>query len=214
MGEHITRADRTVTTGKLALEAGLSPSHERASHLKMKSMHPSFDEVNSRVDQLISDASTVARLIAAIMPIFPIQKFDRPGPIPKLARLSPKGLLEHNLEQDQGVFKCLHCLKLFQGAQGDLPLLGCTGTPNALRHLMRPELQHRISCVRVRDPPRSLYFCTECGAWAEKRCVNLAQKCSGPAPLGSAGHAALNKIREGRNPPVPQIQCTQGGFQA
>ena len=89
-------------------------------------MHPSFDGVASKVDQLISGVSTVARSIATIIPLFLVRKFDRPPPRPKEAEIGAKHLGDHSWEFDSGIASlgCSYCFQVQEGPRDTLPMLG------------------------------------------------------------------------------------------
>ena len=94
--------------------------------------------------------------------------------------------------------------RIHEGQQfgSNLPATGCTGLPPMMRRLRGRPFGHRIQCADIDLPGRArqLYFCVRCGAWAMRRCVNLASVCRGAALPGSAGHTALQRIRAGRHP--------------
>ena len=75
----------------------------------------------------------------------------------------------------------------------------CTGSPKLLKSISRQNfLGHRIQCCDIDGG--QLFFCVVCGAWALRKCVNLAQPCAGFCQYGSAGEQALKHIRSGMRP--------------
>lgn len=172
---------------KAALDMHPGPSHEQES------------ELNLQLDL----SWHAAKVLAATLPLFPAEKLER-APRPTCRRPGRRLGKRHGWFHDGAQWRCAKCLRTRVGGPGDPPSEGrCKGLPPLLHGLAsRDFLGHAVQAVDlvVGGEDKLLYYCARCGAWAERRCLNLAKQCPGCAVRGTGGHDALRRLAKGMHP--------------
>jgi hypothetical protein len=115
-----------------------------------------------------------ARAIAATLKCFEPLKFERrSNPVAHRERKQMRSRW-HSWRTEGSTWRCETCLRTSDATNPDeLSMSGCTGSPKVLKSISRQNfLGHRIQCCDIDGG--QLFFCVVCGAWALRKCVNVA----------------------------------------
>ena len=113
-------------------------------------------------------------------------------------------------ELEDGAHRCSMCFQTEVG--GDRSMVGCKGSPVALRRVVNRGHGHNIQMADVLvdgGPTRPLYYCGTCDAHAPRNARKFAQRCVGMAARGDYGTLCLKQIKKGQKPRYKQFKVTE-----
>eukprot|EP00973_Karenia_brevis_P064988 9024630-Karenia_brevis.AAC.1 len=142
------------------------------------------------------------KVVAATLRLFPRIEHQR-LPREKIPARQP-GIRWHEWVECGEDWRCLTCLTISK-ATDERNLVGCPGTPVALRRVLGRGYGHNIHLAERHQHQggtgaANLYYCTTCGAWATRTARHLAAPCTGAAKMGTYGYRCLEAIKKGLVP--------------
>ena len=148
-----------------------------------------------------------ARTLSATLRLFEPIKYGRR--LKQYERKQRRLLQEtwHSWHSEGGIRRCSTCLRITNAPEDELVMTGCPGVPAPLRRIAKWSFAgHKLQSCDFGE--RQLFFCVLCGAWAMKRCLNLAEPCKQHALPGSASATVLRRIAQGRRPDTGERTLT------
>ena len=169
-------------------------------------LHPRPSEADSKkLDSSVKSLEMVARLAAAVLPLFPKAAHQRPPKRERKRKVFQTATGWHSWEPWLWGHRCASCLSFYGGDLAQRPEVGCGGFPERVRDLlvMAPQHGHVLASTQVESQAKPLLFCMVCGYFAQHRVCSLAEPCLQPRSSderSSAGNTALSRLRRGLHP--------------
>ena len=165
--------------------------------------HAAFDPwLCAELEADLKETRAAMRVVAAVMRLFSAEHLERPDQ-PQVRRRRAPRVQWHSWTRRDGQLLCANCLRWAEDDEApSLPAWGCRGVPPRLEGLRRDDKGHHLRSMRIEKARGKtlVVFCVRCGAWATRKCVNLALPCVGMAVAGSAGRSALRRLADGQFP--------------
>ena len=150
----------------------------------------------------MKETRAAMRVVAAVMRLGRAEHLERPDRPQARRRRAPRVQWQSWTRRD-GQLLCANCLRWAEDEEApSLPAWGCRGVPPRFEGLRRDDKGHHLRSMRVEKARGKtlVVFCVRCGAWATRKCVNLALPCAGMAVAGSAGRSALRRLAQDHFP--------------